>query len=127
MNTAFEMITGRTAWHTAEALPTYRAVMIDASGLYALADGTGAFVGIVQYPAAKANDVATVVTGAFPALATEEIEAGDKLTIDADVPGKFRIADTPGDVVIGVALSGAAIGDLFTIQTGIVNTVIPED
>lgn len=125
-NTAFEAITSRQAWHAAGALPKYYAAMIDAEGKLAKADGTRPFIGIVQYGAAAEDDVATVVKGSFPAIGSEEISAGDLLTLDSgDNAGKFKVADTEGDVVYGVALTGAAAGDLFTIAMNDVAQTIP--
>lgn len=124
-NTAFEAITSRQAWHAAEALPKYYAVMINADGKLAKADGTRPFVGIVQYGAEAADDVATVVRGSFPAIATTEILAGDLLTLDSSNAGKFKVA-AANDTVYGVALTGATAGNLFTIMLNEITQIVTD-
>lgn len=124
-NTAFEAITSRQAWHAAEALPKYYAVMVDTNGKLAKADGTRPFVGIVQYGAEAADDVATVVRGSFPAIATVEVSAGALLTLDSNNAGKFKVA-AADDTVYGVALTSAAAGNLFTIMLNEITQIVAD-
>lgn len=119
MNTAFESITTRQAWHAAEVLEKYEAVMFDPDGKFALADGTGQFAGIVQYGAEAIDNIATVVKGIFPAIGSEDIVAGP-VTIAAATPGQFRMAvaadgETPADVVYGTALTTSDADGLFAL------------
>lgn len=123
MATAFEAITTRQSWYAAGAISKYNAVMIDAEGKYAKADGTRPFVGIVEYGSDAEDDMITVVKGAYPALAVEAVTAGALLTISATA-GQFRIADTAADIIYGVALTAADAGDLFTIQMNDVTLAI---
>lgn len=111
---AFEAITTRQAWYASEEVEKYDAVMFDAAGKYVKADGTGVFQGIVQYGAETANDMATVVKGTFPAIGSVDISAGDKVTIDATKPGRFKVAAT-GAAVYGVALTDGKADNLFTL------------
>lgn len=124
MATAFEAITTRASYYAAAAIAKYYAVMIDTDGKYAAADGTRPFVGIVEYGAAAANDMITVVKGTYPAIATENVTAGALMTIDGTAAGKFRIADTTKDIIYGVALTAADAGDLFTLQMNDVTLAI---
>ena len=121
---AFEAITTRQAWYASEVLDKYDAVMIGEDGKYAKADGTSVFAGIVQYGAESENDMVTVVKGTFPAIGSEDITAGDKVTIDGAAAGKFKIADTAGDAVYGVALTDGKAGNLFTLAMHEVPLVI---
>lgn len=116
MGTAFESITTRQAWHASEPIEKYDAVEINADGLYALAIGDGQFAGIAQYGAEVIGDMATVVKGTFPALLAPlvTIVAGDKVTIDPLTPGSFKVA-AAGDVVYGIAFTGATPEGLFTL------------
>lgn len=123
-DTAFEAIVSRQAWHTAAILPPYHAVMVDSDGLFNLSDGSGPFVGIVQYGAEAAGDIATVVKGSFPAIATVDVDAGDALTINSAAAGKFKKA-AQADTVYGVALTSAAAGDLFTLYMSDVAIIEP--
>lgn len=114
-NTAFESITTRHSWKTAEVLAKYDAVMYDADGNYVKSDGTRPFVGIVQYGADTIGDFATVVRGTYPAIAQAIIATGALVTIDAAHPGKF-ITAVALDKVYGVALTEAgAAGEMFTL------------
>lgn len=126
MATAFEAVTSRQSWYAAEAVAKYYAVQYDTDGKFEKADGTRPFAGIVQYGAEAADDMITVVKGDFPAIAQEAITAGSLVTIasGADV-GTFKIADTEGDMVFGVAITAAgAKGEPFTLSMLPVVTII---
>ena len=110
---AFESITTRQSWYAAEDVLANFGVEFDASGHYAKASGAAPFAGIVQY-GGKAGEMITVVKGTFPARANEAISAGDRVTIDDDAPGTFKVAEA-NDAVYGVALTGADKGELFTL------------
>lgn len=105
-DTAFEAITSRQAWYAAAPVNKYYGVMFDATGKYALADGTRPFAGIVQYGAENAGDMCTVVRGTFPMVAKETLVAGDLIGVDAGKAKKVTDAST----AIGVALTGATVG-----------------
>lgn len=117
MATAFEAVTSRQSWYASAKLDKYYGVQFDTDGKFELADGTRPFAGIVQYGSETANEMITVVKGDFPAVAQEAITAGNLVTIATSTDaGKFKVADTALDVVYGVALTGAAAGELFTIS-----------
>lgn len=124
MASAFEAITSRQAWYAAAEIEKYSAVQYDADGKYELADGTGVFAGIVQYGAANADEMMTVVKGVFPALGSVDIADGDKVTIDSENAGKFKVA-AANDAVYGVALTSATAGDLFTLAIAEVTFTVP--
>ena len=123
MSTAFEAITTRQAWYASEAMDKYYAAEIGADGKYALATGVGQFAGIVQYGAEAADRMVTVVKGTFPAIGSEAIDAGEKVTLDAVNPGQFVVAAV-GDVVYGVALTSSDADLLFTLSMA--DVVTPE-
>lgn len=125
-NSAFEAVTSRHAWYAAGEINKYSAVQYGADGKLELADGTGLFAGIVQYGAENAGEMITAVKGAFPAVGSEDITEGDKLTIDVNNPGMFKVAAAK-DLVYGVAITGATAGDLFTIATSEVTLTIPTE
>lgn len=111
-NTAFEAITTRSAWYAGEALAKYDAVEYGAAGKFVKATGSKPFAGIVQYGCDEADQMATVVRGAFPGVAESPVEAGDLVGVSA---GKFKKAS--GSAAVGVALTPAkAADDLFTVQ-----------
>lgn len=105
--TAFEAITSRQAWHASAPVKRYYGVMLDATGKYALADGTRPFAGIVQYGAENADDVCTVVRGTFPMAAAETIAAGDYVGVNKGLAVKA----TDASKAIGIALTPATVSD----------------
>lgn len=105
-DTAFEAITSRQAWYAAAPVDRYYGVMLDATGKYALADGTRPFAGVVQYGAENAGDMCTVVRGTFPMVAKETLAAGDYVTVEG---GKAK-KTTDVTKAIGVALTAATVG-----------------
>ena len=117
MSTAFEAITTRQAWYASEAMDKYYAAEIGADGKYALATGVGQFAGIVQYGAEAADRMVTVVKGTFPAIGSEAIDAGEKVTLDALNPGQFVVAaagdaqDDLGDQEGSAARAGRRLAD----------------
>lgn len=113
MNTvAYEMITNRLSHYSASALTKYDAVMVDAAGKYALADGTRPFVGVVEYGVDAADEMVTVVKGIYPIKAGADIAVGALLTVAA---GKVQTA-VATNTVIGVALAAATSGNLASVQ-----------
>lgn len=114
MKTAFEAITTRQSWHAAEEIAKYDAVEFNEAGKYVKATGAGQFVGIAQYGAENIDDMVTVVKGTFPAVSSENLTAGDNVTIDATAAGRFKKADV-ADVIYGKALTGVIEGNLFTL------------
>lgn len=120
---AFEAISTRFAWYTAVAVEKYQAVELDADGNLTLAVGDGQFMGIIQYGSDVVMAMVTAVKGAFPAVVTGAVTAGQRVTIDAANAGQFKPALT-GDVVYGTALTAAAAGKLATIQTADVATAV---
>ena len=116
MNTvAYEMITTRLSHYSAEKLAKYEPVMLDTDGKYAKADGTGPFIGVVEYGVDGPDEMVTIVKGIYPIIAGADIAAGAKLAIDA---GTVITADnTDSDViVIGAALAAATEGNLVSVQ-----------
>lgn len=123
---AFEAIISRQSWYADAAIAAYWAVQFGTDGKLEKADGTRPFAGIVQYGSSAADEMITVVKGAYPVISTEAVTVGALLTIDSGTPGKFRIADTAADKVYGVALTAAVnIGDTFTLSMIEVPVVIP--
>ena len=115
MPTAFEAITTRQSWYAGEAVNKYDAVSVNTAGKLVKSVACRPFVGICEYPASAADNMITVVKGAYPALVTENVTAGALLTLDAAAPGKFRIADTAADVVYATALTAGVATDLITV------------
>lgn len=105
--TAFEAITSRQAWHASTPVKRYYGVMLDATGQYALANGTRPFAGIVQYGAEAAGDVCTVVRGTFPMAAAETIAAGDYVGVEDGMAVKA----TDASKAIGIALTPATVSE----------------
>ena len=93
MSTAFEMITTRQSWYAGPAVPNYYAVQIHTDGKFVKATGTRPFVGICEYAAADADDMVTVVKGSYPAIASENVAAGDLLTITAPATQDASLSD----------------------------------
>lgn len=125
MTTAFEAITSRVAWYASEEVEKYDAVMYDLVGKFAKADGSGQFAGIVQYGAEQPDRMTTVVRGVFPAIGTENIVAGAKVTIASGADaGRFKVAGT-GDIIYGTALTGAAKNNLFALAMADVVVAAP--
>ena len=116
MNTvAYEMITTRLSHYSAGKLAKYEPAMLDANGKYALADGTGPFIGVVEYGVDNADEMVTIVKGIYPIIAGADIAKGAKLTIDAGTV--VTAVNTAADVlVIGVALAAAIEGNLASVQ-----------
>jgi len=111
---AFESITTRKSWYAGEALSAYTGVQYGTDGRFAKADGTRPFAGIVQYGCDAAGEMVTVVDGMFPTTASGAVTAGALITVDATVPGKFKVA-VEGTTVYGVAMTAAAAGETFTL------------
>ena len=127
---AFELPKDRFAWYTGAVINKHEATMLDTDGNLVPATATGLtdsvqFMGVCQYPAEKAGNMATVVKGAFPVVASDAIAAG-KLVEVTDTTTTINgvayhtVAESSGDlgdaIVIGTALTAAAAaGDLLTI------------
>jgi hypothetical protein len=131
---AFELPRDRFAWYTGAVLNKYEPAVLDKDGNLVPATTTtltnfAQFMGICQYPAEKAGNMATVVKGAFPVVANGAIAAGSLVEVtDATITVNdieyhvVRESDVPysGDMdfhtVIGTALTAATTaGDLLTI------------
>lgn len=92
----------------------YKIVQVNSSGQAALANATSMTVGVLQNKPSAAGRVATVaIHGVSKVVAGGAITAGARVTSDAN--GNAVAATTAGDAVIGVALTGAASGDVFPI------------
>lgn len=128
---AFEVPKDRFAWYAETPINKYEPAIVNANGYIEAATATTLtdsvqFVGICQYGAEKAGDMATVVKGVFPAVADGAITAGSlvKMTDStATVNGSVYhtvAASSEGNLtaaaVIGTALTAAtAKGDLVTV------------
>lgn len=111
-NSAFEAITTRQAWYAAEALNKYDAVEFGTGGRFVKATGSAPFAGIVEYGCDEAEQMVTVVRGAFPGVAAATVAAGDQVEV---TEGKFQ--KKSGGTAVGIALTPAdSEGDLFTVQ-----------
>lgn len=129
-NVAFEAPKARFAWYTGDVINKYEPAMLDSNGCIIPATATdltdsAQFIGVCQYGAETAGDMATVVKGAFPVVADAAIAAGTLVEITDNtttVNGVtyHTVAASSGDladaIVLGTALTPAtAAGDLITI------------
>lgn len=127
---AFELPKDRFAWYTGAVLNKYEPAVLDTDGNLVPATATNLtssaqFMGVCQYPAEKAGNMATVVKGAFPVVAKAAIAAGKLVEVTNDTTTVndvvyHVVAESAGDLadaaVIGTALTAAtAAGDLLTI------------
>ena len=127
---AFELPKDRFAWYTGAVLNKYEAAVLDTDGNLVPATATNLtssaqFMGVCQYPAEKAGNMATVVKGAFPVVAKAAIAAGKLVEVTNDTVTVndvvyHAVAESSGDLdnaaVIGTALTAATTaGDLLTI------------
>ena len=127
---AFELPRDRFAWYTGAVLNKYEPAVLDEDGNLVPATNTtltnfAQFMGICQYPAEKAGNMATVVKGAFPVVANGAIAAGSLVevtdyTITVNDIEYHVVCESSGDMdfhtVIGTALTAATTaGDLLTI------------
>lgn len=128
---AFEVPKDRFAWYAETALNKYEPAIVNANGYLEAATSSNLtdetqFVGICQYPAENAGDMATVVKGVFPAVANAAIAAGKLVEVTASTTTVNGVtyhtvaAATDNDLadptVIGTALTAAAAaGDLVTV------------
>jgi len=127
---AFELPRDRFAWYTGAVLNKYEPAVLDEDGNLVPATTTtltnfAQFMGICQYPAEKAGNMATVVKGAFPVVANGAIAAGSLVevtdyTITVNDIEYHVVCESSGDMdfhtVIGTALTAATTaGDLLTI------------
>ena len=112
-STAFEAITKHLAYYTDAAIDKYFGVQWGADGKLEVADGTRPFAGIVEYGTEAADQIATVVTGIYPGIAsTANLAAGTYVKFTA---GKLVTAAS-GTTALGITLSaGTAIGDLVGV------------
>lgn len=129
-NVAFEAPKERFAWYTGAVINKYEPAMLDTDGCIIPATATALtdaaqFIGVCQYAAESAGDMATVVKGAFPVVAGGAIAAGKLVEITDNtttVNGVVyhTVAESTGDltdaIVLGTALTPAeSAGDLITI------------
>jgi hypothetical protein len=127
---AFELPRDRFAWYTGAVLNKYEPAVLDEDGNLVPATNTtltnfAQFMGICQYPAEKAGNMATVVKGAFPVVAKGAIAAGSLVevtddTITVNDIEYHVVCESSGGMdfvnVIGTALTAATTaGDLLTI------------
>jgi hypothetical protein len=127
---AFELPRDRFAWYTGAVLNKYEPAVLDEDGNLVPATTTtltnfAQFMGICQYPAEKAGNMATVVKGAFPVVANGAIAAGSLVEVtDATITVNdieyHVVRESSGGMdfvdVIGTALTAATTaGDLLTI------------
>lgn len=92
----------------------YRCMTVDSNGRAAVANATALVVGILQNEPTALGQAATVAyAGVSKAKAGGSITAGARVTADAS--GNVIAAATAGDAVIGVALQGAASGDIVQV------------
>jgi hypothetical protein len=92
----------------------YRCLTVDSNGRAAVANATALAIGILQNDPNAAGQAATVAyAGVSKAKAGGSITAGARVTADAN--GAVIAATTAGDAVIGVALAGAASGDIIPV------------
>lgn len=127
---AFELPKDRFAWYTGAVLNKYEPAVLDTDGNLVPATATNLtssaqFMGVCQYPAEKAGNMATVVKGAFPVVAKAAIAAGKLVEVTNDTTTVNDItyhvvAESSGNLndvtVIGTALTAATTaGDLLTI------------
>lgn len=127
---AFELPKDRFAWYTGAVLNKYEPAVLDTDGNLVPATATNLtssaqFMGVCQYPAEKAGNMATVVKGAFPVVAKAAIAAGKLVEVTDDTTTVndveyHVVAESSGDLddaaVIGTALTAATTaGDLLTI------------
>lgn len=127
---AFELPKDRFAWYTGAVLNKYEAAVLDTDGNLVPATATNLtssaqFMGVCQYPAEKAGNMATVVKGAFPVVAKAAIAAGKLVEVTNDTTTVndvvyHVVAESSGNLndvtVIGTALTAATTaGDLLTI------------
>lgn len=113
---AFEVITTRVAWAAAEALEAYEVAEIGVDGTFVKGTGAKPFVGIVQYGAESAGDMATVVTGIFPVMASAAVTKGDRVMCDSANPGKVKPALAANDS-FGIAVMDIAVGTTGSVIT----------
>ena len=104
------------------------AVKIDNTGKAALSGAGEPAIGILQNNPASGVAAAIAISGTSKAVAGGSITAGDRLTADATgkmvtaTAGRTNTSDTGvaadpliGSNVIGIALEGAASGDIFQV------------
>ena len=92
----------------------FKAVTVNSSGQAAVANATALVTGILQNKPTAAGQAATVCyAGVSKVVAGGSITAGARVTADAN--GNAIAATTAGDAVFGVALTGAASGDVFPV------------
>lgn len=92
----------------------YKIVTVNSSGQAALANATSTVVGVLQNKPSAAGRVATIADrGVSKVVAGAAITAGARVTSDAS--GNAVAASIAGDAVLGIALTGAASGDVFPV------------
>jgi len=92
----------------------FKLVTVNSSGNAAVAGATSLVVGVLQNKPDAAGKAATVAyAGVSKVVAGGSITAGARVTADAN--GAAVAAASAGDAVLGVALAGAASGDLIPV------------
>jgi len=91
----------------------FRGVKVNSSGLAVVANATDLNqIGVLQNNPGNGQTGTIRITGVTKAKAGGTVAAGDRVTTDAN--GAF-ITATTGKQVCGIALTGAASGDVFTV------------
>jgi hypothetical protein len=106
----------------------FYAAKIDSNGKAALAGAGEAAIGIIQNNPPAGSPASVMISGTSKAIAGGEITAGAVVAANADgklvaaTKGRTDTSDTGGAAdallgsnVIGIALTGAASGDIFTV------------
>lgn len=91
----------------------YRGVKVNTAGALVLGNATDLNqIGVLQNNPGNGQPATVRISGVTKAKAGGTVAAGDRVTTDAN--GAFVTATT-GKQVLGVALTGAASGDVFTV------------
>lgn len=73
-------------------------------------------VGVLQNSPTAAGEAATImVTGVVKCIVGEIVTAGALVCPSSGTAGSVDLADATGDVIIGIALSAGAIGDVIPV------------
>ena len=107
---AFEMPSKRMAYYTSAAITKYLAVQWSTAGLLEVADGTKPFAGIVEYGTENANELATIVTGIYPVVASGVITAGDYVSFTAGKAVKVTTGKAFGKAISTTAAADELVG-----------------
>ena len=111
-NTAFEAITKRQAYYSAQKLDKYYGVQWSTSGRLELSDGSRPFAGVVEYGTDDAEQMATVVMGIYPCVAGEANLAANTLVTFSD----GKVVKAASGTALGMTISaGTSVDDLVGV------------